>query len=196
MPRSISSITPKPMGSPTGLAIEYHGGAAVAAHPERWARAYEDVYAEGLGLADHCDPPISDRLMRHAERPGFALVAALDGDDVAGFVYGYTLPPDSLWWDGLTPDPGAEFRREYPDRTVGVCELLVRSSWRRSGTAVSLFEAFLAERREERAAALVAADNDVTIALYARYGFRPIGRMAPYPGWRPHVMIVRELGRR
>ncbi|MEE1941283.1 GNAT family N-acetyltransferase [Streptomyces sp. TRM 70361] len=105
------------------------------------------------------------------------------------------MPADSLWWDGLTPDPGPEFTREYPNRTVGVCELLVRPRWRRAGVGQRLFEAFLAERREERAAGLVAADNEVMLATYAKYGFEPVGRMEPYPGWRPHVMIVRSLDR-
>ncbi|PVE10647.1 hypothetical protein Y717_27015 [Streptomyces scopuliridis RB72] len=32
------------------------------------------------------------------------------------------------------------------------------------------------------------------LAIYATYGFEPVGRMEPYPGRRPHVMIVRPLG--
>ncbi|MET8678060.1 GNAT family N-acetyltransferase [Streptomyces sp. NPDC004647] len=193
MSHSNSAIAPTHTAASAGLLIEHYDGAAVAAETKRWARIYEDVYAEALGLSDHSDPPISDRLLRHAGRPGFALVAALGGDDVAGFVYGYTLPPDSLWWDGLTPDPGAESTREYPERTVAVCELLVRAQWRRSRIGHALFEAFLAERREERATALVAADNDVMLATCTKYGFSSIGRMEPYPGWRPHMMIMRHL---
>ncbi|MFD5111219.1 hypothetical protein ACFVWX_01930 [Streptomyces sp. NPDC058220] len=40
--------------------------------------------------------------------PNAVLTAALEGDEVAGFRYGCTLPEDSLWWDGLTPDRGPE----------------------------------------------------------------------------------------
>ncbi|PJE95322.1 GNAT family N-acetyltransferase [Streptomyces carminius] len=187
--------------APATLTVRHFGGADLAADATRWAEAYEEVYTQALGLPDHSDPPISERLSRHRERPGFLLTAALEGpsgdagDPVAGFLYGYTLPAGSLWWDGLTPDPGPEFTREYPNRTVGVCELLVRPRWRRAKVGQRLFEAFLAERREERAAALVAADNEVMLATYAKYGFEPVGRMEPYPGWRPHVMIVRSLGR-
>lgn len=194
--RSTTTATVPPPSPAAAPVIRHFGAADVAADTDRWAAVHEEVYAGALGLKDHSDPPVSERLLRHCERPGFLLTAALDGaagDVVAGFVYGYTLPPDSLWWDGLTPDPGPEFTREYPGRTVGVCELLVRPAWRRRRIGHRLFEAFVAERTEERAAALVAADNDVVLATYATYGFEPVGRMEPYPGWRPHVMIVRPL---
>lgn len=173
--------------------IEHFDGAAIAADPKRFAKAYEDVYSHAIELSDHCDPPISDRLIRHSERPGFGLIAALDGDEVAGFVYGYTLPVDTLWWDGLTPTPDPEFVREYPGRTVGVCELLVGRPWRRFHLGLTLYAEFLASRTEERAAALVAEGNDVILDRHEEYGFTHVGQMEPYPGWRPHHMVVRSL---
>ncbi|MFP3986138.1 GNAT family N-acetyltransferase [Streptomyces sp. E11-3] len=191
---SLSTVLTPPQEA-RDLRIEHFDGAAVAADLEPWVTAYERVYADSLDLDDHCDPPISDRLLRHSARPGFALVAAMDGDEVAGFLYGYTLPTDSLWWEGLISDLGPEFTCEYPGRTVGMCEVLVSAAWRRSRIAHVLFEAFVAERHEERAAGFVAADNDVMLATYAKYGFEVVGRMEPYEGWRPHVAIVRQLTR-
>ncbi|SFC47459.1 GNAT family N-acetyltransferase [Streptomyces aidingensis] len=189
-----------PANDPTAAAttaaprLRHLDGAAVAEDPARWAKAYEEVYAEALHLPDHNDPPIAERLLRHAGRPGFALVAAEEPDGrVAGYFYGYTLPGDTLWWEGLTPRPDPEFTREYPGRTVGLCELLVAPAWRRTRVAVTLLESFLASRTEERAAALIAEGNDVVLDRYARFGFRPVGQLAPYPGWRPHTMIVRPL---
>ncbi|WP_153530431.1 GNAT family N-acetyltransferase [Actinomadura macrotermitis] len=175
------------------LRMERFDGPAAEARLPLWAAAYEDVYAGALDLSDHNDPPIAERLERHCGRPGFELVAAFDGEDVAGFVYGYTLPADSLWWEGLTPEPDPEFVREHPGRTVGVCELLVGARWRRGNIGAGLLESFLAGRREERAAALVADGNGVVLDRYAAYGFTPVGAMEPYPGWRPHTMIVRSL---
>ncbi|MEE1930510.1 hypothetical protein V1J52_20360 [Streptomyces sp. TRM 70351] len=189
---------------PPGLRIEHHRGEQVAADPAPWARAYEDVYAHAIELSDHCDPPIAERLCRHARRPGFALVAAVhDGADgtaggagaVAGYLYGYTLPTDTLWWEGLTPSPDPEFVREYPGRTVGVCELLVAPAWRRSHVGATLFQHFLARRTEERAAALIADGNTVVLGRYAAYGFEQAGTVEPYPGWRPHTMVVGTLDR-
>ncbi|MEV6318897.1 GNAT family N-acetyltransferase [Streptomyces sp. NPDC051776] len=192
-PHAAPQHVPSPPAALGAPVVRTFDGAAVAADADRWARVYEDVHAQALGLRDHSDPPISDRLLRHSTRPGFALVAALDGDDVAGFLYGYTLPADSLWWAGLTPDPGPEFTREYPQRTVGLCEVLVRPRWRRSRVAHELFETFLAGRTEERAAGLIAEENSIMLSTYAKYGFEPVGRTEPYPGWRPHIMIVRDL---
>ncbi|GHC40372.1 GNAT family N-acetyltransferase [Streptomyces cinnamoneus] len=175
------------------LRVERHDGPAAADRLPLWVGAYEDVYAHALDLSDHNDPPIAERLERHCARPGFELVAAFDEDRVAGLVYGYTLPEDSLWWEGLAPAPDPEFVREHPGRTVGVCELLVGVDWRRDGIGGSLLNAFLAQRPEERAAALVADGNAVVLGRYSGYGFTPVGTMEPYPGWRPHTMIVRPL---
>ncbi|WP_431783682.1 hypothetical protein [Streptomyces chumphonensis] len=188
---------------PADIRIEHHTGADIAADPRPWARAYEEVYAHAIGLSDHCDPPIAERLTRHAGRPGFALVAAratdtatgADGADapVAGYIYGYTLPTDTLWWEGLTPQPAPEYVREHPGRTVGVCELLVAPAWRRTRVGLALFQAFIADRTEERAAALLADGNDVVLDRYAKYGFQKVGTVEPYPGWRRHTMVVGAL---
>ncbi|MDB1089977.1 GNAT family N-acetyltransferase [Streptomyces sp. ACA25] len=182
---------------PTGLRLAHYGADEIARDLTPWAGAYERVHADALHLGDHSDPPLAERLGRHTGRPGFSLVAALDGNDdgtgVAGFVYGYTLPEDTAWWRGVTPDPGPEHTREYPGRTVAVCELLVDTAWRRSRVGAALLQEFLAARSEERAAALVAAGNEVVLGRYARYGFTRLGITEPYPGWRPHAMIVRPL---
>ncbi|MEV4440604.1 GNAT family N-acetyltransferase [Streptomyces sp. NPDC049577] len=185
------AVIPRP-GRPAPR-VERFDGPAAAQRLALWTRAYEDVYAHALDLSDHNDPPIAERLERHCARPGFELVAAFDGDRVAGLVYGYALPEDSLWWEGLTPAPAPDFTREHPGRTVGLCELLVAAPWRRAGLGRDLVESFLAGRPEERAAALVADGNSVVLDRYAGFGFAPVGTLEPYPGWRPHTMIVRPL---
>ncbi|MFJ2111549.1 hypothetical protein ACIOEX_06460 [Streptomyces sp. NPDC087850] len=166
--------------------VAHFDGAAVLADSGRWARAYERVHAADLGLIDHGDPPITERLPRHATRPGFGLAGALGGaGEVAGFLYGYALPEDSLWWEGLTPDPGPEFTREHPGRTVGICEILVAAEWRRSRIAHTLFGAFVAGRAEERAAGLVAADNAPMLAGTRSTASRPSGGWSRIPAGGP-----------
>ncbi|GAA1589828.1 hypothetical protein GCM10009678_85230 [Actinomadura kijaniata] len=195
MTELLTDAGPAPASLPNApaLRMERLDGPAAGERLALWVDAYEDVYAHALDLSDHNDPPIGERLERHRGRPGFELVAAFDGERVAGFLYGYTLPEDSLWWEGLTPAPDPEFVREHPGRTVGLCELLVGVPWRRSSVAATLLESFLAHRPEERAAALVTDGNAVVLGRYAAYGFTPVGTMEPYPGWRPHTMIVRSL---
>jgi GNAT superfamily N-acetyltransferase len=159
------------------------------------------VYSGQLHLTDHSEPPLGERLARHAARPGFGLIAGHAGGRVAGFVYGYSLPADTLWWEGLrTEGPAAgsaaeraALTREWPGRTVGICEGLVHPDWRRHGFALRLHAEFLATRHEERAVALVAEDNRLLIRLGAGHGWRPVGRLRPFPGWRPHVALVLPL---
>lgn len=192
---------PTPVTPYGDLVVRGLTGPELLADVRPWVAAYEEVYAADANLPDHADPPIADRLTRHALRPGFRLYAALDGDQVAGYCYAYTLPGDTLWWDGFVPDPAApplragraEFVREWPGRTAAVCEVLVRGAWRRTGIAKTLHDTFVADRDEERAAGFVAASNSVLLATYQGFGWVRAGEQVPYPGWRPHVAIVREL---
>jgi hypothetical protein len=133
------------------------------------------------------------RLARHAERTGFTLVAAhIDGRPV-GFVYGYTLPADTCWWDGLTPTPDAALIEERPGRTVGICEGLMLPKWRGLGLAMRLYLTLLAGRTEERASALIAHDNTLMLMLASSHGAVHVGDLDPFPGWRRHAAYILPL---
>ena len=180
--------------------FEFHrlDAAAVAAEPERWARAYREVYAASSSRPEHSDPPIEQRLAGHLQRPGFELVAAFAPDESAtgipaGFVYGYQLPPDTPWWDGLTPPPDAEVVRERPGRTVAVCEALVAGGHRKSGLGEALLGYFLIGRPEQRTTALVALGNAVILDRFTSRGWHQLGELRPLPGWAPHAALLLPL---
>jgi ribosomal protein S18 acetylase RimI-like enzyme len=204
--------------APGTIRTRRYDGPGVLAELDRWVRLHEQVYGEDLARPDHSDPSLADRLRLHAGRPGFELVAAFvqaadadagtfgaavgrgtladrgtDDEEIAGYVYGYTLPVDTLWWHGLKPPADPAVVREHPGRTVGLCEALIGPEFQRAGIGERLFYDFLAGRPEERAAALVATTNTVILDRFAAHGWSVLGELEPYPGWSPHAALVCPL---
>jgi hypothetical protein len=177
----------------TAVSLERYDGAAVIASLGRWIKVYEDVYAASLGLPDHSEPAIGERLSRHTERTGFTLVAAFADGRPAGFVYGYQLPADTWWWDGLEPDPGPRFTTEWPGRTFAICEGLVDWTHRGLGLAGQMYGELLAGRTEERIAVHIAHDNELMLSIATAHGGVHVGDLDPFPGWRRHAAFVLQL---
>jgi hypothetical protein len=181
--------------------LEFHrlDADAVGRDLERWCRPYREVYAAAAALPEHTDPPIEERLAGHVERPGFEMAAAFrPGDDSAttepiAYLYGYQLPPDTPWWEDLEPTPQPELIREYPGRTVALCEGLVRPEHRKGGLGEALLVYFLMGRPEERATSLVALGNSVILDRFTSRGWHQLGVMKPKPGWAPHAALLLPL---
>jgi hypothetical protein len=181
-----------PAGVPADVLVSRYDGTSVLATLDRWCSVYEQTYRE-VGANDHADPPFAERLARHAQRDGFTLVGAHAGATAIGFVYGYTLPPDTFWWDGLRPEPDAELVVERPGRTLGVCEGVMLAPWRRLGLAGRLYLELITGRTEERLAVHIAHDNELMLSVVAAYGAIHVGDLEPFPGWQPHAAYILSL---
>ncbi|MFF3678345.1 GNAT family N-acetyltransferase [Streptomyces sp. NPDC002120] len=165
------------------------------------ARVYREVYAE---------PPYREgprdvaafrvRAGRQAERYGFRLVLARDGDELVGFSYGYRLPADTGWWKAVEEPLGEAFVEENGRRTFNVAELAVRGAWRRQGIAAAMHRLLIADQEAERSTLTAHPDPEAAPArtAYAAWGYRKVGRarygdgqpaydvmVLPLPGGRP-----------
>ncbi|MFV2196639.1 GNAT family N-acetyltransferase [Nocardiopsis sp. LOL_012] len=180
----------------TRLNLRNLNGADVLADLDPWVSAYEEVYADALHLPDHNDPPFRERLAFSAAREGFRMTTGHMDGDLVGFVYGYTLPAATGWWDGFTPAPGVdadEMTTEGSGRTLAVCEGLVRTPYRSSRLVERALPSFLADRSEERVASLVAESNAHALDISLRNGWRHVGDLAPHDGWRRHHCLIMPL---
>lgn len=130
------------------------------------------------------------QLALHRERAGWQLVTAVVDGELIGYIYGFPLPPQTRWWEGIKGTVPAGFTHEDGQRTFAISELLVQTSWRRRGVARALHDRLLGGRRERRATLLVRPDNDVARRAYAAWGWQQHARLRP--GWEnaPEFLVL------
>jgi GNAT superfamily N-acetyltransferase len=113
------------------------------------------TYADAYGVVPGEDTNVKaaafrNRAARALEAPNFVLVTARTEDEVIGFAFGYSLRPDSAWWDGLDPAPSDGWADETGARTVVLAEIEVRQAWQGQGIGRRLHDLLLGERSEQR----------------------------------------------
>lgn len=108
--------------------------------------------------------------------PTFGLVTAEADGQLVGFAYGYTLPPDTRWWEGFQSPLSAELAKEREGRTFALIDLAVQRKWRSQGIGGRLVDALLSVRNEERATLCVQPTATDAQAFYDRLGWQKVGR--------------------
>ncbi|GLX05729.1 GNAT family N-acetyltransferase [Microbispora sp. NBRC 16548] len=144
---------------------------------------HRDAYAERIATGDAfaSDQAFMTRFDAYTSRDGFDLVMAYVGDEPVGQAWGWPLPPDTRWWNGLEAEPEPGFIVEDGSRTFALSEIMVRRAWTGQGIAHALHNELLAGRGERRATLLVRPDNSAAYAAYVRWGWRPVAHLRP--GW-------------
>ncbi|MFE9404839.1 GNAT family N-acetyltransferase [Streptomyces sp. NPDC006530] len=157
-----------------------------------------EVYAEAYADVIETDPFASvDRsaegLVGWSAKPDWSCVVGHDSNGQAvGYAYGAPLPADARWWRGLLTEVPADVVAETGTRTYALSELMVRTPWRKTGTARRLHDALLAQRTEERATLLVDQTHPKVHALYQSWGWATLGDLSPRLPDAPlfHTMLL------
>jgi GNAT superfamily N-acetyltransferase len=168
-----------------------HEASTVGALIGKLCDVYADAYEVGAGAKVD---GFRRRLERAVALPGFDLVTAHLGPELAGFVFGYTLGTGSHWWDGLEPEPGPDFAVEDGARTVVLSEIEVRHPLQRRGIGKRLEEVFLASRSEPRATLATGTDSASQV-IYPEWGWTRLGTVPGNPGdyFSGYVLYVKDL---
>lgn len=111
-----------------------------------------------------------DRTTRQAGQKGFRGVLARVGGTLVGFAFGLPLPP-GRWWAGKAEQPPPEIL-DAPK--FAVIELDVAEPWRGRGIGRALHDKLL-EGRPEPYAILTTTPGRPARAMYARWGWVPVG---------------------
>lgn len=133
------------------------------------------------------------RFDRHARKPGFRLVLAVDEGRPVALAYGYTLPANTRWWKDTLEPVSAEVAHEDGDRTFAVFELGVDPGRRREHLAARVHGALLADRGEQRAVLNVRQDAGPAQAAYAAWGYRRAASVIPWDGAPAYDVMVLDL---
>lgn len=142
---------------------------------------YEASHEDVLSNPFYSVERFAERVRGYLRAPGFGLVVTSIEDKPVGQAFGYTLPAQARWWMGLTTPVPDDMIRETGSRTFALNELMVVPEWQGQGVAHATHDELLRRRPEERATLLVREDNASAQAAYARWGWRKIGKLRPYP---------------
>jgi GNAT superfamily N-acetyltransferase len=149
------------------------------------APVYEASHSDVIDNPFYSTQRFVERVRGYLRAPGFELVAAYDGDTPIGLAFGYTLPVNARWWEGLTTPVDDGFIDETGSRTFALNELMVVPDRQGQGVAHAMHDDLLGGRTEERATLLVREDNASAQQAYARWGWQKVGKLRPYPD-APH----------
>jgi ribosomal protein S18 acetylase RimI-like enzyme len=133
------------------------------------------------------------RVRGYMRAAGFEMVVAEVERAPRGLALAYRLPEGARWWRGLTTPVDPEIIAETGDRTFGLCELIVHPDWQRRGIAHALHDELLGRRPEGRATVLVREDNIPAQRAYAKWGWRKIGKLQPFPDSPHYDALVLDL---
>ncbi|MDG4808082.1 GNAT family N-acetyltransferase [Micromonospora sp. WMMD1120] len=138
---------------------------------------YLEVYA-GAGEF-YSEDRYRRQLDLHMQRVGWELVTASVDGALVGYVYGFPLPQQTRWWEGIHEPVPLGFTEEDGHRTFALSELLVHPEWRRQGIARALHGELILGRGEKRATLLVHPDNAAARRAYASWGWSKVSRLRP-----------------
>jgi GNAT superfamily N-acetyltransferase len=153
--------------------VEHHDTHQAVTMLDALCLVYDDAYGVEPGTKTS---GFRTRAEKAATMSGYDLVTATADSELVGFAFGYTLPKESRWWEGLSPDPGEDWRAENGTRTFVLSEIEVRRDWQGSGVGRLLHDALLRDRPEDRATLATSVDAAVQ-PVYAHWGWRKVGRV-------------------
>ncbi|MCW2568298.1 MAG: acetyltransferase [Mycobacterium sp.] len=175
------------------LTLRHHGADEAREVAGELATVYRLAY---VGTPREHDPFYSaerflERFEGYRAAPGFELVTAHDGRQLVGYLFGYVLPPNARWWNGLLDAVPDGFTDETGYRTFALNELHVRAEWRGRGIASALHTELVGHRESERVTVLVRPENPAR-STYLHWGYRVVGRLQPYPDSPVYDALVLE----
>ncbi|MEV1016927.1 GNAT family N-acetyltransferase [Micromonospora sp. NPDC049751] len=162
-----------------GLQLRHHSAGEAEGILDQLVDLYLEVYAGGGEF--YSEDRYRRQLDLHMQRVGWELVIAEVDGSLVGYIYGFPLPAETRWWEGLHDPVPPGFTDEDGTRTFAISELMVRPAWRRRGIAAALHDGLIAARTEQRTTLLVRPDNVAAQNAYRSWGYTKVTKLRP--GW-------------
>ncbi|WP_435204667.1 GNAT family N-acetyltransferase [Micromonospora sp. bgisy143] len=138
---------------------------------------YLEVYAGGGEF--HSEDRYRRQLDLHMQRAGWELVTAEVNVSLVGYIYGFPLPAETRWWEGIHDPVPPGFTDEDGTRTFAISELMVHPAWQRRGIAATLHDELLSARKERRTTLLARPDNVAAQSAYRSWGWCKVTKLQP-----------------
>jgi GNAT superfamily N-acetyltransferase len=121
------------------------------------------------------------RLLRLLDDSTFGVAVARASDELVGFAYGFSVPPETKRWAGLLEPVSVQVTSEWPGRTFLLFDYAVLSPRRGQGIGRKLHDALLGSRGEERATLTVQPTAGDTKRIYEHWGWWQVGQVEGGP---------------
>jgi GNAT superfamily N-acetyltransferase len=168
----------------------------VHAYEESIFQLYYDAFSKPpYQWPDNEETAFRQRLTRLARDPTFGIATARTNDKLVGFACGFTLRPDTSWWEGFIMPVREELTREWEGRTFAVIDFAVAETRRGQGIGRRLHDILLGSRQESRATLAMEPTAHEERTIYERWGWRVVGRLrGPVTDFAPEFdIMVRDL---
>jgi ribosomal protein S18 acetylase RimI-like enzyme len=124
----------------------------------------------------------------HSGYPGFSALAELDGDEIAGFSYGFHGAPGQWWHDRVSAALGDQ-RRWLAD-CFELAELHVRPEYQGRGIGSGLLRSLTSGRSEQTVVLSTRDSETVARRLYRGAGFTDLLTGFRFDGVEPPYAIM------
>ena len=150
--------------------------------------ALVDLYAEVYAEPPYLEGPeqverFRSTMPEDAKRPGFALIAAVESNELIGAAYGWTMT-GGAWWSRADKPPPAEV---LGSEKLAVIEWIVSPHSRGEGVGAALIRHLLAGRPEPFAT-LASDPRSAARTIYDRAGWRKVGQTTL--SWGPSMDLL------
>lgn len=181
---------------PSNVLVQLGAAATVQEYMEPIFELYYETFSKPpYRWPDNEETQFRRRLSRLATDATFGITTAQIDDELVGFAYGYTLRPDTTWWDGFVTPVNEELTTEREGRTFALIDFAVTEGWRRHGIGRRIHDTLLDNRYESRATLAVEPAAHEARAAYERWGWKVVGRLrGPATDFAPEFdIMVRDL---
>jgi GNAT superfamily N-acetyltransferase len=124
----------------------------------------------------------------HTSYPGFRALAAMDGDEVAGFCYGFHGAPGQWWHDRVSAALGD--RRDWLADALELAELHVRPQYQGRGIGSGLLRELTSDLSEQTVVLSTGDRESVARRIYRRAGFTDLLTGFRFDGLEPPYAIM------
>jgi ribosomal protein S18 acetylase RimI-like enzyme len=152
------------------------------------------VHRSALGAGALSDDWARERLPLHATRNDFVFLVAREGDEVAGFGYGYTGAYGQWWTECVARSLTAAQRVEWLDAPhFEIVELHVRPSSQRRGIGSSVLAQLLSRQPHDRALLSTQLGSRKARDFYAKNGWSELASIDFGVGYPPYIALGKRL---
>ncbi|WP_336360071.1 GNAT family N-acetyltransferase [Haladaptatus sp. ZSTT2] len=154
---------------------------------------FEAAIALYCHIFSNDETAVRDRFERHTTYPGYRGFLAVDGDEVIGYVYGYTSKPGQYYHEALRAAMPKDVSETWLTDCFEFVELGVSRPARRQGIGRLLHDTLLRDLPHETSVLTTHVGNVAARRMYENLGWEVIHRPFVLDGGNEMVVMGKRL---